>query len=185
MPSRLGVDLKKLISLELIHFKWRAEPTVKTVRIDIDPTEMPRIPADVKIIADATTGTDALINELEKTVGSKAKKRKAPTYSADFHGFWNSYQKIPKRASGQSKPKAWAEWQKLPEATQQALEAALKAALKEQAAIELKGGFAAAFPDCFRWLRDGRYEAHLPSDTSQIVYSPVLRDPAATSDDPF
>ena len=123
--------------------------------------------------------------ELEKTVGSKAKKRKAPAYSADFHGFWNSYQKIPKRASGQSKPKAWAEWQKLPEATQQALEAALKAALKEQAAIELKGGFAAAFPDCFRWLRDGRYEAHLPSDTSQIVYSPVLRDPAATSDDPF
>ena len=55
--------------LELIHFKWRAEPTVKTVRIDIDPTEMPRIPADVKIVADATTGTDALINELEKSVG--------------------------------------------------------------------------------------------------------------------
>ena len=57
--------------LELIHFKWRAEPTVKTVRIDIDPTEMPRIPADVKIVADATTGTDALINELEKSVGTR------------------------------------------------------------------------------------------------------------------
>ena len=54
--------------LELIHFKWRAEPTVKTVRIDVDPTGSAH-PADVKIIADATTGSDALINELEKTVG--------------------------------------------------------------------------------------------------------------------
>ena len=57
--------------LELIHFKWRAEPTVKTVRVDIDPTEMPRIPADVKIVADATTGTDALIDEVEKSVGMR------------------------------------------------------------------------------------------------------------------
>ena len=67
--------------LELIHFKWRAEPTVKTVRIDIDPTEMPRIPADVKIVADATTGTDALINELEKSVGTRQSR------AEEFRGY--------------------------------------------------------------------------------------------------
>lgn len=60
--------------LELIHFKWRAEPTVKTVRIDIDPTEMPRIPADAKIIADATAGTDALIVELERSVSKRVSR---------------------------------------------------------------------------------------------------------------
>ena len=73
--------------LELIHFKWRAEPTVKTVRIDIDPTEMPRIPADVKIVADATTGTDALINELEKAVGTRQSR------AEEFKGYRRVAQK--------------------------------------------------------------------------------------------
>nr|BAR30669.1 putative viral A-type inclusion protein repeat containing protein [uncultured Mediterranean phage uvMED] len=121
----------------------------------------------------------------ELTVGSKANSRKAKDYSLEFLGFWISYQKIPKRASGQSKPKAWAEWQKLPKATQQALERALKLALKEQAATELKGGFAAAFPDCFRWLRDGRYEAHLETATSQPACPVNARQALPTGADPF
>jgi hypothetical protein len=121
----------------------------------------------------------------EKTVGSKAKSRKTKDYSAEFLGFWISYQKIPKRASGQSKPKAWAEWQKLPKATQQALERALRLALKEQAATELKGGFAAAFPDCFRWLRDGRFEAHLETATSQPACPVNARQALPTGADPF
>jgi hypothetical protein len=121
----------------------------------------------------------------EKTVRSKANSRKTRDYSAEFLGFWNSYQKIPKRASGQSKPKAWAEWQKLPKATQQALERALRLAVKEQAATELKGGFAAAFPDCFRWLRDGRFEVHLETATSQPACPVNARHPLPTGADPF
>ncbi len=73
--------------LELIHFKWRAEPTVKTVRIDVDPTEMPRIPADVKIVADATTGVDALINELEGSVGPRQSR------AEEFKGYREVAQK--------------------------------------------------------------------------------------------
>ncbi len=145
--------------------------------------EMPAPPAGAAAKLDTQELNTKELKEL--TVGSKAKKRKTPEYSPEFKGFWNSYQKIPKRASGQSKPKAWQEWRKLPQATQAALEQALKAAVREQAAIEIKGGFAAAFPDCFRWLRDGRYEAHLPSDTQGIVHQQFLRDPLATGDDPF
>lgn len=121
----------------------------------------------------------------EITVGSKARRRKAKDYSAEFLGFWIDYQKIPKRASGQSKPKAWAEWQKLSRETQDALPRALKIAVREQAAVEIKGGFAAAFPDCFRWLRDGRYEAHLETATTPVAATAFRRDLGATGADPF
>ena len=134
-----------------------------------------------------TTGTT--YTELDRTVGSKAKQRKAKDYSAEFLGFWSSYQKIPKRASGQSKPKAWAEWQKLARKTQDALPRALQLAVREQAAVEIKGGFAAAFPDCFRWLRDGRYETHLETHLKSApssVAAPLLRGhPGSTGADPF
>ena len=82
--------------LELIHFKWRAEPTVKTVRIDVDPTEMPRIPADVKIVADATAGTDALINELEKSVGARQSR------AEEFRG----YRKVAQEKINNIQPQA-------------------------------------------------------------------------------
>lgn len=150
----------------------------------LDPRQdMPAPPAP---FADKLNTQELNTKEQSNTsVRSKAGRRKAKDYSADFLGFWISYQKIPKRASGQSKPKAWAEWQKLSRETQDALPGALRVALREQAAVEIKGGFAAAFPDCFRWLRDGRYEAHLETATTPVAATAFRRDLGATGADPF
>ncbi len=52
--------------LELTHMRWQWQPTgMKTMRIDIDPTEFVRLPADHGLVADAAEGTRALITELE------------------------------------------------------------------------------------------------------------------------
>ena len=40
---------------------------------------------------------------------------------------------------------------------------ALQRAITDQHQIEIKGGFASPFPNCCRWLKDGFYEAYLPS----------------------
>ena len=58
--------------LELIHFRWRWSPEgMKTVRIDIDPTEFVRIRPDVGIVTDAKRGTSALIDALEKSLDKR------------------------------------------------------------------------------------------------------------------
>ena len=55
--------------MELVNFRWQWRPEgVKTVRIDIDPTEMVRLKPDAGVVTDAKLGTVALINELEKTI---------------------------------------------------------------------------------------------------------------------
>jgi acetolactate synthase-1/2/3 large subunit len=52
--------------LELQHLRWRWLPKgVKTIRIDIDPTEMVRLKPDVGIVADAAMGARALLDALE------------------------------------------------------------------------------------------------------------------------
>jgi acetolactate synthase-1/2/3 large subunit len=61
--------------LELQHFRWRWLPeNVKTVRIDIDPTEMVRLKPDVGIVADSAAGTCALIDALERSIGRRDSK---------------------------------------------------------------------------------------------------------------
>jgi len=51
--------------LELQYMRWRwLPPGVKIVRIDIDPTEMVRLPATVGVVADAAAGTRALVEAL-------------------------------------------------------------------------------------------------------------------------
>jgi acetolactate synthase I/II/III large subunit len=51
--------------LELQHMRWRWLPKdLKTIRIDIDPTEMVRLKPDVGIVAHSAAGTRALINAL-------------------------------------------------------------------------------------------------------------------------
>ena len=61
--------------LELQHFRWRWFPEgVKTIRIDIDPTEMVRLEPDVGIIADSVTGTRALVEALSNTISSRASR---------------------------------------------------------------------------------------------------------------
>ena len=121
----------------------------------------------------------------ETKVATKPKKRTRPEYSQTFVGFWSSYLKIQKRASSQSKPKAWDEFRKLPKGTQEALQGALKVAIGAQARAETNGGFAAPFPDCFRWIRDGRFEQHLETATMHALRTPSARDNEAQDSDPF
>ena len=58
--------------LELVHFRWQWMPEgLKTVRVDIDPTEFVRLKPDVGVVADAREGTLALLNALEPAMGKR------------------------------------------------------------------------------------------------------------------
>jgi acetolactate synthase-1/2/3 large subunit len=58
--------------LELQHLRWKKMPPgIQFVRIDIDPTEMVRLPAAVAIVADAKAGTASLLESLRKTIGRR------------------------------------------------------------------------------------------------------------------
>ena len=53
--------------LELPAFRWqKGKMTKDLIRIDIDPTQMTRLEADVAIVADAKTATRELLQEIEK-----------------------------------------------------------------------------------------------------------------------
>ena len=57
--------------LELPAFHWqKGRPTNTLIRIDIDPTQMIRLRADVDIVGDAKTASRELINEVSKRVAS-------------------------------------------------------------------------------------------------------------------
>ena len=65
--------------LELQHFRWRWFPEgLKTLRIDIDPTEFVRLKPDLGVVADAADGTRALIDALKIKIGDR------PDRSAEF-----------------------------------------------------------------------------------------------------
>ena len=58
--------------LELAYFRWQWLPEgLKTVRIDIDPTEFVRLPPDVGVVSDSRDGTLALLDKLETTIGKR------------------------------------------------------------------------------------------------------------------
>lgn len=108
------------------------------------------------------------------------------TYDDQFKAWWAQYQAISNRASSQSKPKAWDEWRKaLRKVTIEDLRSCLTAAVQEQRMVERQGGFASSFPDAFRWLRDGRYEAFMPSDTSEPLDAPSRAFQGPLPSDPF
>ncbi|SMY09341.1 thiamine pyrophosphate-dependent enzyme [Flavimaricola marinus] len=59
--------------LELQHFRWRWFPEgIKTLRIDIDPTEFVRLKPDQGVVADAAQGTRALIEALKGKIDPPA-----------------------------------------------------------------------------------------------------------------
>lgn len=65
--------------LELQHFRWRWFPEgIKTLRIDIDPTEFVRLKPDLGVVADAAEGTQALIDALSDKVTAR------PDRSAEY-----------------------------------------------------------------------------------------------------
>lgn len=113
--------------------------------------------------------------------------RKRTTYTEEFNAFWKQYQAIDKKASGQSKPKAAKEYTiALRQAPHSALQDALRAAVNEQSRAErTPGAFATSFPDCFRWLRDGKYEAFLENGAAGVEKPFDPRDHAPNGDDPF
>ena len=100
-------------------------------------------------------------NNIKKASKQKIKKI---IYSEEFELFWEKYLKIKKRASGQTKPKAYDHYCVIiKNHSPESLALALQRAITDQHQIENKGGFASPFPNCCRWLKDGFYEAYLPS----------------------
>jgi hypothetical protein len=100
-------------------------------------------------------------NNIKKAPKQKIKKI---IYSEEFELFWEKYLKIKKRASGQTKPKAYDHYCVIiKNHSPKSLALALQRAITDQHQIETKGGFASPFPNCCRWLKDGFYEAYLPS----------------------
>ena len=145
--------------------------------------EMPDPPAgDAAELNTRELNTEELKTALK---AAKGQKRQKSDYSEGFLAFWQQYRKIPCRASSQSKPKAWAEYKKLPRATQERLQDALARSLKDRARIERAGGFAANYPECFRWLRDGRFEDFLETATPPAAKPLALAHPGAQEGDPF
>jgi acetolactate synthase-1/2/3 large subunit len=59
----LLIGIGSRLELQYMRWKW-LPPGVKTLRIDIDPTEFVRLPADHTMLADAASGTQALIDGL-------------------------------------------------------------------------------------------------------------------------
>ena len=58
--------------LELQHIRWQWRPRgVKYIRIDIDPAEFERLPADVGLLCDASAGTAALVDACSKAIGPR------------------------------------------------------------------------------------------------------------------
>ena len=95
---------------------------------------------------------------------ARIQKTKKIIYSEDFELFWQKYLKIKKRASGQTKPRAFEEYCVVMKShTSKTLALALQRAITDQHQIENKGGFASPFPDAYRWLKNGSFEAYLPS----------------------
>lgn len=113
------------------------------------------------------------------------RKRKPPVQGPEaFERFWHQYQSIKRRAANQSKPRALEVWTDVVRTVDpEALCKALGEAVTAQARVEREGGFASPFPDCFRWLRDGYYEAHLKPTVQQPQLMPP--PPPAVPADPF
>jgi len=76
--------------------------------------------------------------------------------SETFEAFWKLYLGAPVRAASQSKPKAWAQWQKT---IRTHAESDLVQALETEIAYQKAAAdtFVCPLPDCFRWLRDERF----------------------------
>lgn len=64
--------------LELQHLRWRwAPPGLKTLRIDIDPTEMVRLKPTVGVVTDADLGTRALLQAIDGLLPAQPSRTEA------------------------------------------------------------------------------------------------------------
>ena len=120
-------------------------------------TSIPQIPD--QSLTDTRGGISG-IHEL-KQIKLKQISKTNNIYTDEFNDFWDQYQKIKKRASGQSKKLTYQHYNKLSKKIQTQLKPALLKAIADQNKIEKDGGFVTCFPNAFKWLRDGYYEAFL------------------------
>src|SRR6202163_1811784 len=66
------------IELPASGFRWPFQPQgLKSIRIDIDPSEMRRLTPDAAVVADAQAGTRALLAAVSKAGYSKSSGRRA------------------------------------------------------------------------------------------------------------
>jgi hypothetical protein len=118
----------------------------------------------------ASTSTSISSSSLLDTKKEKNKKglnsRKRTEATPEFEAFWSAYQAAPsnRKVPSQSKAKSWEEWQKaIKQETPERLLQAAEGAVRDAVACE----WDYKLPDCFRWLRDGRYsvllETHAPA----------------------
>ena len=139
---------------------------------------------EYKAVIDGINGLENEPVEVPEARPVKARKSKAKG-SPEFEQFWRQYQAIKRRASSQSKPRALEVWTEVVSSVSpEALCHALGRAVTQQARLERDGGFASPFPDCFRWLRDGYYEAFLDAPSAAAA-GPDLTPPAEHADCPF
>ena len=96
---------------------------------------------------------------LEVSKEKKERKvRKRAEITPEFEAFWKAYQSCPRKVPSKSKAKSWEEWQKaIKQETPERLLQAAKAAVSDAVSCE----WDYKLPDCFRWLRDGRYSVLL------------------------
>ena len=96
---------------------------------------------------------------LEVSKEKKERKvRKRAEITPEFEAFWKAYQSCPRKVPSQSKAKSWEEWQKaIKQETPERLLQAATAAVSDAVSCE----WDYKLPDCFRWLRDGRYSVLL------------------------
>ena len=142
------------------------------------PHVPPSIPHELGESTTCTGGGSPHVPEVKQVELKQKSKNKKNDYSEEFQVFWKKYQGIKKRASSQSKPLAWQHFQKIQADKRPALVVALTCAIADHWKTERDGGFASPFPDAYRWIRDGRYEAFLEESpvVSEASMKPWLAD---------
>ena len=139
-------------------------------------------PVTLGVQSAAGTPSTSNSSSLPKSINNKSKSkgrkegRKQQEYPEAFTAFWGSYQRLPEKASKQSKPLALVAWEEACELHPAAdLQRAVDRQLEtQQAELRSARGFTVAMPDCFRWLRDECFvallEGHTPAQEHQTQY---------------
>ena len=150
-------------------------------------------------LIDTSTNTSLIDNNVVKNEtetaeepvveSQKRRKRKPPAEGGpEFEAFWKQYLAIKHRANGQTKPAAVEAWSKVTkEITGDQLQAALTAAVNEQARATRETGWAAPFPDCHRWLAKGYWQQHVTISAAEPLQPsrPDFTPPPEFPDAPF
>ena len=136
------------------------------------------MPVTLGVQSAAGTPSTSTSTSIPKSINSKSKKegRKRQEYPEAFEVFWRGYQRLPEKASKQSKPLAFTAWEEACELhpadeLQRAVDRQLEI---QQEELRSARGFTVAMPDCFRWLRDECFvallEDHAPAQEHRTVY---------------